>query len=372
MPKVVLSHKQFVFILYVYLIGASMLFIPEARFAGKDAWISTIAAILISMVLLAAWLHLQRKYPGMSLIQYGIKVMGPWIGYPLGFYLVFIMFVIASLIIEDMTILASSIMLPNTPPGIIRLSFILVALYVCYKGVESIGRMCELVFIPLTLLILILPLLGFQQLGLTVFQPVFLIDWYGVTIGTVSALIFPFAEIFIPAMLLPFVSIDRESEKYYHLTILAAGMILLIRTGVGLMIFEPDLLTRFSLPIVAVFRVVELGDFINRVEGLFMGLWYIGLQLKLAITFYAGTLALSQLIGVKRLENMWIPVAALMFFVSETRFPNQSEFRLLSFFVLPFLALPGEVIWPLVLVTVDRLKGNSQPAAVDKLNKGHD
>ena len=368
MPKAVLSHKQFAIILLVYQLGASVLFIPEALFAGKDAWISTILGTIISVVLLAAWLHLQRKFPGMSLIQYGIKIMGPWIGYPAGFILVYLLFVIATLIVEDMAILASIIMLPNTPPGVVRLSFILVAVYACYKGIESIARICELVFALLILIILLLPIMEYGQLGVGVFQPVDVIDWYGVAVGTVNALTFPFAEVLVPAILLPFVSIDRESEKYYYIMVLIAGGLLFIRTIMGLMIFGPELLSRFTLPMIAIFRAINLGVFLNRVEGIFLGIWYLGLLLKLAITLYAGVLGFSQIFGIKRLENLWLPVAVLLFFVSETRYPNPIEFGYFSFYVLPFLAIPGEVLWPFALVIVNWLRGRLKPAAINKFD----
>ncbi|MTI94044.1 MAG: hypothetical protein FH749_00945 [Firmicutes bacterium] len=372
MPKVVLSHKQFVFMLYVYLIGASMLFVPEAIFAGKDAWISVLIAPLISMLLLAIWLHLQRKHPGMSLIQYGIKILGPWIGYPIGLYLVYVMFLINLLIIEDLVIVTSIVILPQTPSDVIRLTFVFVAIYGCYKGVESIARMCELAFIPLTLLVVALPILEYQELGLAALQPFSIINWHGVVVGTINSLVFPFAEVFIPAMLLPFVSIDTRSERYYFFAIGGAGIALLLRTLVALMVLGPELLSMFTLPIMTVFRVVDLGDFFNRVEGLFLGIWYVGLLLKFVITLYAMTLGLAQLTGVKRLENLWLSVGALVLIVSALRFPNEQEFGFMSFFILPFIAVPVEIIYPLALLLVDWLQERLKPVSVDHLNQRHD
>jgi len=370
MPNVVLSHKQFFFIVYVYLIGASMIFVPEIQLAGKDAWISTILATLGGMALLAAWLYLQRKFPGLSLVQYGIKLLGPWFGYPVGLYLVTVMFLVATLITEDMVLLTSLVMLPNTPDLVIRATFILVATYACYKGVESIARMCELVFIPLTLLMLVLPIFQWHNIGVAVFRPVWVINWYGVMVGTANSLVFPFAEVLIPAMLLPFVTIEKETEKYYLLSVAAAGVLLLIRTLIALMALGPSLVPRLSVPMISLFRLVELGMFFNRIEGLFLGVWYIGLLLKLAITMYAGVLGLAQLVGIKRLENLWIPVAMALFFVSLIRYPTFADFGFFSFYVLPFLALPGEILYPIILVLVSWVRGRLKPVSVDRLNQG--
>lgn len=48
MPKAVLSPKQFALIVYIYLLGNSMIFLPEMLFAEKDTWISTLLGTLFA------------------------------------------------------------------------------------------------------------------------------------------------------------------------------------------------------------------------------------------------------------------------------------------------------------------------------------
>jgi len=348
-----------------------MIFVPEISFAEKDAWISTLLGSVLSVLVLALWLRLQRKHPGMSLIQYGIKILGPWLGYPVAIYFLILMVVICGLIIEDLVLITSTLMLPNTPAVLVSLTFILVAVYACYKGVESIARMCELAFWPLTLLIVILPLLLWHQLGIQAFQPLWVINWKGVLAGTISTLVFPYAEIFVPVLFLPFVSIKPEAEKYYLLAPLAVGALLVTRTLMALMVMGPELLMRATLPIISLFRIIEVSNFLNRVEGVLLGIWYIGLLLKLAMTLYGAVLVLSQITGTKRMENLWLPVAAALFFISELRYPTYADFSLFSLYVLPFLALPGEVFYPLFLSLVSWFKGQLKPVGVDKVNQGH-
>lgn len=371
MPKPVLSPKQFALITFVYMIGASMVFVPEMLFAEKDAWISTLLGCLISVLLMAVWLRLQRRYPGLSMVQYGIKILGPWLGYPLGLYLLFLMAVVSNFIVEDMVLLTHTIMLPSTPEMVLELTFIAVAVYACYKGVETIGRMCELVWIPLALLILVLPLLEWKEIGVQVFQPLFKINWRGVLTGTLNGLVFPFGEVMVPAIFLPYVREDKGAEKLYLLAPLAAGALLLIRTGLTLMALGPELGNRLTLPVVILFRLVEFGEFLNRVEGAFLGIWYIGLLMKLVITIYAVVLGLAQLTKVLRLENLWLPFAAVLFFATHIRYPTHSEFHFSTFYAFPILALPGEVLCPVLLLAISWLRDKLKPVSVDQANQGH-
>src|SRR5690554_6353484 len=111
MPKPVLSHKQFAAVLFVYVVGSSLLYIPEINFAGKDAWISTLLGACVGLVVLALWLRLARRHPGKSPVQICIKVLGPAFGYPLGFYLVLLLFIVATLILQNVVYLNTIIVL---------------------------------------------------------------------------------------------------------------------------------------------------------------------------------------------------------------------------------------------------------------------
>lgn len=368
MPKPVLSHKQFAAVLFVYVVGSSLLYIPEINYAGKDAWISTLLGACVGLVVLAAWLRLARRHPGKSPVQICIKIMGPVIGYPLGFYLVLLLFIVATLILQNVVYLNSIIVLRNTPLIVIRLTFTATAIYACYKGVESIGRISELGFLPLTLMVVVLPILDFPKISFQALQPLFSINIPGVLVGLVNTLVFPFAESLGPLMLIPYVSRDREAEKYYFLVLAAAGMLLLLRTLIALTVLSAPIAQMYTIPFFSLLRHVSLGEFFDRAEGLFLGIFLFGLLLKLIITVYAVALGTAQLFGVKRLQNIWLPLGALIIMFSCTMYPTFGDFFHFGFMVFPVLAFPGEVLFPLVLAAMDGIKGRLHPGTVDKLD----
>lgn len=370
MPKAVISHKQFAAILFVYIFGASVLFIPEAMWAGKDAWLSTLLGSLLGLLVMAAWLNLVRRHPGKSPVQVVIKLLGPVLGYPISLYLVVIFFIIGTLIVQDLVILIATSVLRKTPPSIIRGSFLLVAMYACYKGVESIGRLSELVILPLVLLVVSVPIFEAPNLSLSVLQPILQISWGGVLIGTLNALVFPFAETLMPMMLYPYTSPDVKAERYYYLAFLGAALLLLIRTFLGLMVFSPVLLEHLTLHFYSVFRQVALGEFFDRIEGVFLGMWLFGLLLKMIITLYVTALALAQVTGVRRLQNLWLPLAGLTFILSAVMYPDTMEFSWFSFKVLPFFALPGEAVLPFILLVVSAIRSRLSPGPVDQTDQG--
>ncbi|HCX79069.1 MAG TPA: hypothetical protein DG577_06635, partial [Firmicutes bacterium] len=80
---------------------------------------------------------------------------------PLGIYILLIILIGAVLIVQNMILLNTIIILRKTPMSIIRLTLVATALYACYKGIETIGRLCELLFLPLTLLVFALVFLDY-------------------------------------------------------------------------------------------------------------------------------------------------------------------------------------------------------------------
>lgn len=366
MPKQVLSPKQFAAILYIYVLGAALLFIPEAYFAGKDAWISTLLGSAISMLVLAAWLRLARRHPGKSPVQIGIKVLGPVFGYPLGLYSLLIIFVIAALIVQNMVLLNNIAILRKTPIDIIRITLVATALYACSKGIETIGRICELMFLPLTLLVFSLAFLDYPQLSVRNLQPLWQINWRGVLVGTLNSLAFPFAEIFTPAMLLPNVTPEGKGEKYYYLVLAVAGILLLGRTLLGIVIFSAPILELIAVPFFSLFRHVAFGQFFDRTEGLFLGLFYFGILIKLIISLYALALGTAQIFGVRRLNNLWLPLGFLVVLMSHTMFPNSWDYHYFAGMVHTIFALPIELVYPFLLVGADAVRGWLQPRPVKK------
>lgn len=368
MPKAVLSHKQFCAILFCYVIGSSLMYLPEGSYAGKDAWISTIISSLLGFMILAAWLRLARRHPGKSPIQIGIKVLGTVPGYILGLYLILIFFTVATLIMQNMINLSRLIVLRTTPVTVIRITFLAVALFACFKGVESIGRLCELVFLPLTFMVLILPVLELPQWSFDAFQPLLKIAWPHVLVGTLNASVFPFAESLMPMMLFPYISQDRESDRYYYLVLAAASVMLLMRTVLALMVFPASIIQLLVMPFFALFRQVSLSQFFDRSEGLFLGIFVFGLLIKLIITVYVIGLGLGQLFAVRRLQNIWLPLGLVLVTVSCTMYPNFRDFSYFAFMVFPVFAAPGELLYPFLLVAADAVRGRLQPRPVNKVN----
>lgn len=345
----VISPRQFFYIIISFIIGSASLFVPEI-IAGKDAWISTIAATLIGSFMLLVIIHLQDKFKGLTIVEYSELLLGKILGKILSFFFLFNIFLVSVLIIEDLVILFAIAIIPETPHIVYSSGLVLLVAYAIYSGIESIGRLAELYVFPLILLLLILPLLSIEYLDFTMLLPIYSDGLKPIIAGTIASLTFPFAEVAMLAMILPAVQGGKENTPYYMLGYFIAGFLLLLRTIVAISTFSADIVSKLQLPIFQVYRLIDVGEFLNRVEGLFIFIWILGFFTKLLASFYGLILGFGQVFNLKDKHSLIIPVSLVFIFMSHFLFPSTGFFLYFDLFILPFITIGMCVFYPLLLL----------------------
>lgn len=345
----VISPRQFAFIIISFVIGSASLFVPESV-AGRDAWISTIIGAIVGLFPLLTIIHLQQKFKGLTIIQYSELLLGKFFGKIMGILFIFNMFLISTLIVEDLALLFNIAIIPDTPEIIFRLGLIVLVAYAILSGIESIGRLAELYVFPIIFLLLILPFLTVEEVNYNLLRPI-LAEGYGPVIaGALLALTFPFGEIAMLGMIIPTVQDSKSSTKYYILAYLLASVLLLARTVIAIAVFSADVLVKLQLPIYNVFRLIDFGEFVNRIEAFFIFVWILGFFTKLLATFYGMVLGIGQIFNMQDKNSLVIPLGLLTIFLSQFMFPSSGFFVYFDSIILPFISIPLNIFFPLVLL----------------------
>ncbi|SHK15220.1 spore germination protein KB [Anaerobranca californiensis DSM 14826] len=351
----VISPRQFAFILIGFLIGSASLFIPES-IAGRDAWIATLAAGFLGFLPLIFIIQLNKKFKGLTIIQYSQLCLGKFLGKILGFLFLVNIFFVSTLIVEDLVLLFNISIIPGTPEIILRLGLVFLVIYALFSGIESIARLTELYILPLIFLLLILPLLTIQEVDFSLLRPVLADGLKPIIAGTVVALTFPFAEVAMLAMILPTVREKKNSAKIFYLAYLISMILLVIRTILGISIFSADLAKKMLLPTYQMFRLVNIGEFFNRVEAFFIFIWVLGFFTKLLATYYGIILGLSQIFQLNNKNSLIIPLGILIIFLSHFMMPSSGYFLYFDTIILPFITIPLNFFYPFILYIISLFK----------------
>lgn len=358
MNENLLCSRQAGFLVFFLLLGSAIIYAPEIV-AGRDAWLATLLASGIGLYILYALLTVQTLFPGLDIMQISRMTLGNIPGTLLNLFLIWFFFVNAMLYIYDLGLVLKFI-LPVAQRVSIYSVFILAAAYVLYSGVNTLGRLADLLAVPALMLIM----LGFfLLLGCCAdFGHVIplLADWK----RTVGACVYganrPFANVAVLGMFLCFTG-DLKTKKnaiyYWYLT---GVLVLALRSLILVTTLGQEFAQHARFPLFESFRVIAFSN-IQRIELLFFMVWFITGFFAVAIFYQALVAGLSRTLRMNSSKALIIPVGLLL--VTFCNYAYASDFTMVSLEspTEPFHLLPIQILYPTIVLVSARLYARANP-----------
>ncbi|WP_332692620.1 GerAB/ArcD/ProY family transporter [Halalkalibacter lacteus] len=346
------SDGQMAFIFLSFLIGSAIVNIPAPLInsAGNAAWASLLIANGLGILLLGCILYLNRQYKGLTFVDYTRKNFGKWVMVLMLIPFVIMLFFMLSNIVFDVGLFLHNTMMRTTPVYIFHLFIFLVAALTVYAGIEVMGRMFTMLLIFVVgmfflFLLLIIPMLRPEYL-----LPLFPDGLKPVFHGTYLAFGFPYAEVILFAVLLPFARNEKGGtlEKKMYIAIVLNFFLLLVAVLVSIMILGPtgaDI--KYSLFYIA--TLIDIQDILTRLEAVIAMSWIIGSYMKATVVLFVINFMISQLLNLKDDRILIFPSALLAFLLSVSNY-NEQEFVEVVTVVWPFLITVVGVL-PILFIT---------------------
>jgi spore germination protein KB len=331
-------------ILYVsFMVGSSVINVPNPmiQFAGNMAWLSIIVSAFMGMLLLSLVLYLFRCYPDDVYTAYLNRVYGSWIAGVFVVLFVLMLFLMFSYIILDIGNFFTNTMMVETPAYVFNALTIIAAAYAVHAGIEVMGRMFFLLMASMMVAVVVLIILAIPIARAEPLLPLFAEGFKPVLHGIYFSYGFPFGELFLFSVILPFVRKDsrQHAGKWMYAMTALSGLLLLTVIVITLTTLGPLAGDRkFSL--YAVSRLIEVGQFLLGIEAVVGIALIAGSFMKATVVLFILNYVMSRFFNLDD-DKLLLPVISLIaFLLSMTMFPTESE---LSFAV--------HVVWPLIVVT---------------------
>jgi spore germination protein KB len=166
-----------------------------------------------------------------------------------------------------------------------------------------------------------------------------------------ETLTFPFGEMVVFTMLLPFLS-DKKMAKIVCVGgMILAGINITITTIVNISVLGVGLYHRSTFPLLTTIGRIQIADFLERLDVLFMLYLIIGGFFKIAIYYYAAVAGAADIFQFKNQRKLVFPIGMIVLFGSITIASNFAEFiREGTVFVTIFLSWPFQIIIPSILL----------------------
>ena len=354
-----LTSYQFLAIMFLVSYGTASLFFltPEAK---NDIWIALVFYSLVSIIIQMVYISLFNKYPGDSIVTYLPKVYGKYIGFILSVIYIWFFAYDAARDLRDFTELTTSFALIRMPAYITAAVFMLVITYSVYKGIENIGSMAQISFIIMifsSILIFILLSMTRKVFKFYSLLPILHVGFIPLIQKTWKLSMFPYGEFITMTMLYPFLIQKTKLRKIVILTSILDGVFLALNSILFIVTLGYEFASSTDYPLLEALRLVHIGDFLNRLDIIFIVVLMLGGFFKMSILMYASALGISQVFKVKNWGLLCSILGVFVLITSRIMARNNPEHLSIGWNFMPlYIGLPLYFIIPIISIMIYYLK----------------
>ena len=309
-----INVHQFLVLVTLFTIGTTILVVPSglAAAAKQDAWIVSIVGTGIGFIVIGIFHALVRSYPEMTIIQMNEKLFGKWIGKIVSLIFISMPFIYTSiLMIYNGSFLTSHIM-PDTPVPVLGMLMIVIVVMGVRLGIETIARSAEifLVFFFILfgfLVIFVSPNIEFENL-----QPVFESKINTIFGASLNLVVTSTINSVILLMIFPLVNRNKDAIKSFYIGNFIGGVAIIVITLLSILVLGADSTARQAYPSFILARRINVGNFIQRTEGVIAIMWFITIYFKMVLYFFATVLGVSQIFNLKHYRPLTLPMALII------------------------------------------------------------
>lgn len=364
MDKQKVNHVQMGVLFFVFMTGSSIINIPGPLIgkANNGAWLSLLLSGGLGLCILSCVLFLHRRYPGLTYVQYSRKLIGTALTLILSVITLSFLLQMQAAIVIDVGLFMISSMLRETPMYAFTFLVFSISAATARAGLEVMARMFTLITLLAGFLIIMVFLLAIPEYNPSLLLPILPDGIKPVIHGAYLTFGFPYVEIFLFSMLLPFVgkSSTKQLSRTMIFSLLVNIIVLCVATLYAIMIFGayagemPYLLFAFA-------RIVEFQEIIQRIESIIGMSLIVGSYMKTTITLYVLALYLSQLFKFEDHRTFVLPLALIGFLMGLVGYDGAAEWVAVVSNIDPLWA-SAAFAFPLLLLTIIALfKKEEQP-----------
>ncbi|AFL99160.1 MULTISPECIES: endospore germination permease [Desulfitobacterium] len=353
--KEIISSSQLNFLVIGFVTGGLVTVPYSTQIINQDNWLAVIIAFILSLPMVLVYIHLAQRFPKNNLIEIHDIVYGPFVGKLISAtYIIFVF----NLLIYNLVYVGDfslTYLLPETPMWIVLLMFTFVCTWAVRSGLEVIVRVNPLfvaitLFITFSTMILLIPEMDFSNL-----IPLFDTPMPDFIQGVHVMLTIPYLEIVIFLFFLPSVNNTKQIPRSILFGFSFGSLFLLLPIIRNTTVLGP-LVGMLTSPSYESIRLIDIGNFLTRLEVLYAIALIIMLFIKSSLFYYVTVLSIAQLLRLHSYLPLVVPLGiigiCLSLIVHEPSLLNIDT----TVDVWPFFALPFEVFLPILTLLLAKFR----------------
>lgn len=355
MKKEVISERQGIVLIILFIIGSSVL-IGTGVQAKQDAWVAVSIAAVLSTVVFLMFARILSLYPGKDLFDIMQVVFGKYLGKLLSLPFIWFAFHLGTLVIRNFSEFTNITVFPDTPVVLMLFFFSILCIWGVKAGIEVMGRWSEFFVIIVILLILLITALGITQMDIERIKPILSNGFVPVFKGVFGAFSFPFGEVVVFIMVFSNITKNSNYNKIFLMGLVIGGFLVIISVLRNLMILGVNDLESVYFPSNVSAGVIHIGELLQRMELIVTINFIVGVFVKVTICLLAVCKGITKFFNFEDYRFVVAPVTFLMFGFSIFIYGSTMEMMDWAFKTWPYYAMFFELILPFFVFIVVEIK----------------
>lgn len=320
-----ISIRQFTILTMFFTIGTTILVIPSslAADAKQNAWIAAIVGWLLGIMIVYLYVSLGKLFPDLTLIDFLEHTLGKWFGKLVTLIFIFFSFVGTSAVLYYMGNFMTTQVMPETPLAAFVLLFGGLVVIGLRLGLEVLARTSEILFPWFLVLFAISTLLLIPEIEIQKVLPIMEIGIRPTIRGALSFIGTASLPLVVYLMFFPSsLNHPKAAGKAFIIGTALGGIFIIIVTFMSISVLGADFTSRNMYPSYALAKKINIGNFIQRVEILMAGMWFMTIFFKTALYAYGFVTGIAQLCGLKDYRPLVLPCGMIFIAFSLIIYPN--------------------------------------------------
>ncbi|SDY04715.1 spore germination protein (amino acid permease) [Evansella caseinilytica] len=363
LEKGIISTRQFVLMLFIIITSFTALHVPGLLImhAGGDAWLAVIGGWFLDVLLAIIYAYLGVRFPKENFVQYSMTILGKYAGRAVGILFPVFFLIVCSLLQRGLTHLIKFAFLPETPFAAILIGGAVIIGFGARKGIEVIARVCEIIG-PIYLISIIFVVLMVMPMGeMENLQPQLVEGFQSIFTGAFMILTF-FGICIMMAMFIPINNRVEDGFLAKFVAVSMGGFFVLSTVVLAVYVFGYDNIKNIVVPGLSLTRMIRIGEFIERLEIIWMMIAVGAGIMASAMMIWAFSLGTAQILSMQTFKPLIWPAVLLSSVLALTSFDNHMEHVYFLHYAYPIFAAlveTGLIVLLFVMALILKKRGKA-------------
>lgn len=318
---------------------------------GNNAWLPALASIIPGILVIGLYAKLIEKsrQPFPLMLE---EHLGTVLGKILGFIYIGFFILVSSYSLRLFVDFMETFVQPATPISVLTGMLLLAGWVSLRAGLTSLARICEIVLyigLSFTLIILVTAIINYPEwqnlmpvgfMGLKDFGKA---TWSAATVWSRIIPVLSLAYFMEEGKAVPGILFKAVATSVFVIVLTSIATILALGEHTSLLLIYPT----FS-----VVRMIQIGDFVQHVDIMFVGIWILGVYATLFITWFMTCFTAQQVFRLREYRFLAAPTSLIIGVTSIITSQNIIEFRTVTMSVINWLYFIAFIIFPLMVLFI--------------------